>query len=787
MEYDEKIDLAIGHSARSKVWKNQEWSWSKLVEKLQQDSRTRETLKEFQSATKEEKLKIKDVGGYVGGYLKNGRRKPAHVVHRQLVTLDIDFAHSDFWDDLTLQFHNACVLHSTHSHSPEDPRFRLIMPLSRKVDPDEYVAVSRKVAGLLGIDLFDNTTFETNRLMFWPSTSVDAEYYCQIQDGPWLDPDEILSMYPDWKDSSLWPTATNRIPELKEREKKQADPTQKKGLVGAFCRAYPIEEVIEKHLQEVYVPAGEERYTYTKGTTSSGLTIHDGLFAYSHHGTDPASGKLCNAFDLVRVHKFGHLDPSGDLTSTTTPSYKAMEEFCRKDDQVKKVIATEKIQETKSDFGQKLEDSDLEWTKMLEIDPRGNYLSSSTNLNIIFSNDPRLKNRFRENLFDGKKYVFHDLPWRRIPRPEPLKNVDFSGVRNYIESVYGIVGALKIEDALSLEFEKHSFHPVRDYLSQLEWDGQKRVDTLLVDYFGARDTYYTRQAIRKTLAGSVARVYRPGIKFDLVLTLVGDQGTGKSTFVNKLGGPWFSDTFLTVQGKEGLEQIQGAWLIEMAELAGLRKAEVEAIKHFISKQEDVFRPAYGRTSETYRRQCVFVGTTNSTDFLRDPSGNRRFMPVAINPLKATKQIFKDLDLERDQIWAEAVDIYLKGEPLYLDKVAESQALEEQKLHSEVDNRRGLVQRYLETLLPTNWEDLGIYERRNYLEDPLSPRGTQERDYVCIAEIWCECLGKSKDDMTRYNTRDLHDLMKGLDEWEQINSTREFPIYGRQRYYVRKLF
>ena len=289
------------------------------------------------------------------------------------------------------------------------------------------------------------------------------------------------------------------------------------------------------------------------------------------------------------------------------------------------------------------------------------------------------------------------------------------------------------------------------------------------------------------LVASVARTFRPGTKFDLVLTLVGKQGTGKSTFIKKLGREWFSDTFMTVHGKEALEQIQGAWLIEMAELSGLKKAEVEAIKHFISKQEDTFRPAYGRTAETYLRQCTFWGTTNNKDFLRDPTGNRRFMPIDIKPERAIKSVFSELDAEIDQIWAEAVNFYRKGEKLYLSAEAESIAREEQLLHSEADERIGIIDRYLNTLLPKDWDKLDIYQRRAHFDqNDISAKGVYRRDAVCVAEIWTECLGKDKEDMNRYNTRELNDIMRSHPEWEAAKSTRKFTIYGTQKYYIRKL-
>jgi len=430
-------------------------------------------------------------------------------------------------------------------------------------------------------------------------------------------------------------------------------------------------------------------------------------------------------------------------------------------------------------------EENLEWMTELESDAKGNYLSSATNINLIFQNDTRLKGVFKQNNFDNKRYIFQSLPWRRIDKCEPIKNVDYSGIRNYIESIYGIASSLKIDDSLALEFERNSYHPIKDYLRNLRWDRTERLDYLLLDYFGAEDNLYHREAIRKMLVAAVARIMNPGCKFDLVLTLVGEQGTKKSTFIKKLGKEWYSDTFMTVQGKEALEQIQGAWLIEMAELSGLRKAEVESVKHFISKQEDMFRPAYARAAETFPRQCVFFGTTNKKDFLTDPSGNRRFMPVDVIKSNIKKDVFSDLDSEVDQIWAEAYYLFQKKESLFLSKEAETIARNEQINHSEMDERKGIIEQYLDRKLPNDWDLKDIFERKEFLMDPLSG-GDHTKDAVCMAEIWCECLGKDKDSMNRYNTREINDIMKSMEGWEYVNSTRNFKIYGKQKYYIRKL-
>lgn len=791
LEHDMNLSIAIGLSVTSKTWKNTKITWSALVGRLSEPVVTAETYKQFMHATKDEQSKIKDVGGFVGGFLTNGKRDKSSVLYRQLVTLDIDFSHENFWWDFTMLFDCAAVIHSTHKSCPEKPRHRLIIPLDREVSQEEYQAIARKIAGDLNIDLFDQSTFDVNRLMFWPSVSSDAEYYFEYQDGPFLDADYILGLYDNWHDTSEWPTASDSTDVIMQAIKKQEDPDNKKGIIGLFCRTYTIQEAISAFLSDVYEPAGEDRYTYINGTTAAGLIVYNDKFAYSHHGTDPAGGRLCNAFDLVRIHKYGHLDTGKEKNEQDKKSFKAMEEFASKDPLTKAHIAEEKLAEAKFDFAEEVElpddeEQDTSWTSELTANTKGEYENSANNLNVIFQNDPFLKDTFKLNTFDNKRYVTKTLPWRKIDGAEPLRDVDYSGVRNYIECVYGIVSSQKVDDALALEIEKKKFHPIVDYIKSLQWDGLRRVDTLLIDYFGAEDNVYTRAAIRKMLCAAIARVFRPGTKFDMALILVGPQETYKSTFVKKLGKDWFSDTFTTVQGKESFEQIQGAWLVEIAELSGLKKAEVETIKHYITKCEDSFRPAYGRTIETYKRQCVFFGTTNSKDFLRDPTGNRRFLPIDVRPEYVTKNVAEELTSEEvDQIWAEAYMLYNEGEPLYMTGEEDAIAKIEQQKHSEQDERRGIIEEYINAKYPDDWNDMDLYDRRRWLEDPLSKSGTVQKDFVCVAEIWCECLGKEKHDMSRYNTRDINDILRSLPGWEASTSTKNFSIYGKQKYYKRK--
>lgn len=341
--HDISLNIATGLSAKSKVWKNSSIQWSELINKLSSPVITRESYTQFVNAGKEEQARIKDVGGFVGGYVTKNKREKANILYRQLVTLDIDFSYSEFWWDFTMVFDCAAFIHSTHKSCPEKPRHRLLIPLNREVTQEEYQAIARKIAGMLDIDLFDQSTFDVNRLMFWPSVSADMEYYHEYQDGEILDADYILGLYQDWHDITEWPTASTNDAMLKAIGK-QEDPEQKKGLVGLFCRAYTIQAAIEAFLPDIYIKVDDTRYTYAKGSTAAGLIVYNDKFAYSHHGTDPAGNRLCNAFDLVRIHKFGYLDEgSRESVETSKKSFKAMEEFISKDSLCKKQLAFEKI------------------------------------------------------------------------------------------------------------------------------------------------------------------------------------------------------------------------------------------------------------------------------------------------------------------------------------------------------------------------------------------------------------------------------------------------------------
>ena len=803
--HDGKLLIAIGRSRKSAQWQNRELQWSELLDKLAQTTRTRETAAEYAALPKGERDNIKDVGGFVGGYLKNGKRNNASVVNRCMVCLDADYADEGLLDDLDLTFINAYALYSTHSHTLEKMRLRLIIPLSRTVTPDEYAAISRRIADELTLTRFDPTTFEPARLMYWPSTPEDGEFVFRYSDATFLDPDAVLATYPDWTDASLWPTTRPLEERTRAKIGKQEDPLEKKGVIGAFCRAHSITDVLEHILSDRYTPTEQEdRYTFIGGSTTGGLVVYDDKYAYSHHATDPAGGKLCNAFDLVRLHLFtpGGTAPDGSQVGDEANSISAMRAYAAADEATRIQMTEERLRQADEDFSEELPERSqsntaetaADWQSKLTYDKMGNIKNTLTNLLLIMQNDPQLKGVVFNQLSDVMEIRDDIAP---VPWKHPSKfwrDADDKQIISYIETRYGAFSNRNYDVAIGKVTDDRSYHPIRDYLSSLpEWDRTPRIETLLIDYLGAPDNRYVRAVTRKTLCAAVKRVLQPGIKFDTMLVLNGPQGVGKSTLIAKLGGEWFNDSLSLndTKDKTAAEKLQGFWIMEIGELAGLRKAEVETLRSFLSRQNDIYRASFGKRATPHLRQCVFFGTTNEeSGYLRDTTGNRRFWPVK-TPGSGYKHSWQLTREEIDQIWAEALYYVNSGEKIYLDSDLDALAQEEQREAMQTDEREGLVREYLDKLLPEDWETMDLAERRGFLRGDAFTGGNREgtirRNTVCALEIWCECLGRESGAIRRSDSNDIFSMLARIG-WKKAETNslgmRRLPLYGPQRCFDR---
>lgn len=792
---DGMLAISVGNNRKSLNWKSKNITWSNLVKKLSVTKFTDERHADYLKMAKDKQDEIKDVGGFVGGIINGTRRKATAMGNRQLITLDADYAPNDFWDIVKLFFGNACCIYSTHKHTKEKPRLRLVIPLDRPVTPDEYQAISRKIAEEIGIDYFDDTTYQPHRLMYWPSTSVDGDFLFNFQDGAWLSADNVLAKYEDWHDQSSWAVSSRMATIIKRDIKKQEDPSIKKGVIGAFCRTYNIADVVDKFLNDIYEPCGDGRYTFMAGSSTGGAVVYEDKFLYSHHSTDPCTMQLVNAFDLVRIHKFGDLDDDKNVdTVTKLPSFKAMCDFASKDDEVKICLNKERMEEAGRDFSVIEGDSepDMTWTSKLKCSDKGVILPTRANYILILENDPAFKDTFGMDEFSRRIKVRKKVDWHYDKTNDYFTDEDGSAIREIIESYYGLDNRTRFDDAFVVAANHNSFHTVRDWLNSLVWDGVKRCDDLFIDYLGAEDNDYTKAVARKMLVAAVARVMKPGVKYDNMVVLEGPQGIGKSYILKKLGGTWFSDSLSTMQGKEAYEQLRGIWIAEQAELATLRKNEIEAVKQFISKQVDTYRVAYGRTLTDFPRQCIFVGTTNESEFLRDRTGNRRFLPIKCGIHKPKKSLWANtIKDEIDQIWAEAVTHFKHGESIILEGELSEVAKVEQRARMESNPLEGLIMEFLEKEVPKNWYRIDMQTRREFMHGNGFDIDMQDgflRTRISPIEIWCELLEGNIKHFNYANRREIDSILANLDGWKLYKGGKiklSFGNgYGQQRTYVK---
>lgn len=738
-----------------------------LWEKLQNPIRTAETAAEYHAMKKSERDAVKDKGGFFAGTLKGTRRRATEVISRSMITLDHDRLEQGCFDDFA--FKHCTIVYTTHSHTSEAPRARILVPLTRDVTPDEYNAIARYLADEIGMDTVDLCSFKINQLMYWPTASSDGEYICRQYEGDWLDPDAFLVAHPNWQDCSSLPTAPGEKEAVERERKRQADPLSKEGIVGAFCRAYSIQEGIQTFLSDVYEPTTDEnRWGYTKSASIPGVMIYDGKFAYSHHASDPAYGKLCNAYDLVGTHLF-----DGDFTQ--------MAEFAAKDEKVRTLALKERQERAAEEFSE--ED---DWKDKLVRQKKSTQLENSLyNIKLIMQNDPYMKNIVFNQLADGME-IKGEVPWSHPGKF--WRDADDAQLICYVDDNYGTFSARNYDIAVAKAVDDRSYHPIREYFAALPpWDGVARVDTLLIDYLGAADNAYTRAVSRKVLCAAYRRIKEPGIKFDYMPVLNGAQGIGKSTFIANLGMDWFSDslTLSDMNDKTAAEKLQGYWILEIGELAGMKKADLDKVKAFVSRVDDKYRASFGRRVTSHPRQCVFFGTTNSENgYLRDITGNRRYWNIKLSGSSKYRPWQMTSELVR-QIWAEVMILADVGEKLYLPPDLEEYAKEEQREAMEHDEREGLVRLYLDTLLPANWDEMDLYQRREFLRgDDTSPVGTDVRVLVSNMEIWCECFSRKKEDLRSMDSYAIAAIMSRLPEWEKQPTPQRIAIYGLQRIYRR---
>lgn len=785
----DKYTLSVAGSSASLKWTTVKYTWSDFLERLNRDIRSTETMRDFDRLDRTARANLKDVGGYMAGELSGARRLKSAVLSRSMITLDVDYADSLFPVEFDTRFPGvAAVIYNTRSDREKSRRFRVVIPFAEEVqDAAQYEAAARKMAELLGIDLFDPTTFQAERMMYWQSLSSDQPKVFEVFDGEPISAEYLLSLYgnnEEWRDIRNWAFKSDQEKETRAIVSKAMaqNPREKAGLVGAFCRAYPVPAAIEKYLSDVYeIAPGNDRYTYKAGHSVGGMIVFDDLFCFSYHSTDPiADGHAYNAYDLVRVHKFGHL---GKEDST-----KEMNKLvCADKECVKDMVTPDADLDDFDDYGDAVKsDNTEEVTELVwDLDGKGNKQVTVNNFVNAFKSDPLLNGLLAYDML--KETIVLTRPSftaKGSKKGDLVNDTDISIIKGRIERMHGIYNDAKLNDAIEQVSSDNAFHPIKLYLESLTWDGVPRIDTFLVDYMGAEDNAYTREAFRKMLLAAVTRIYEPGRKFDTALVFYSEQGVGKSTLIQRLSKGWFNDSLTNLSGKESYEAIQFAWLVELAELSALRKSDVEAVKNFISKREDTYRGAYARRVKTHKRQCVFFGSTNDDEFLKDATGNRRFFPVEVKRTRKTRLIFEpEFDAVVDQLWAEAMEGYMLGEALTLSDEAEAIAGGTREEFTERTPIRGLIEEYLDRLFPADYEDRFLAQRLDFLNGDLGEEGTETKNSFSLIELWTEALGRRKDEYTVVKARELSNAVKALKGWKRDKQARQ-KIYGPQVIYRR---
>lgn len=748
------LAIALAPRRTSKRWTSTEIEWSELISWAEQPGDR------------------KEAGNYLLGTMEGDRRLKTTIVDRSAITLDADdTALEDLPDIVEMAFPYAAIVHTTYSSTPDQPRYRVIVPVDRPLLPDEYVFAAEALAQMLGgLDHFDRGSLEPERYMFRPATADPANYTYRVVEGPPIPAEELLEGFE--------PDLTNeKVP----RTYWKRDPQEIGGPVGAFNRVYDFQEAIEK-FGLPYTPAEPGRWTLNGTRAVAGLNDIGGGFVFSHHSTDPAYGQTCSVFDLVRLHRFGDLDERAkpDTPINRLPSHEAMLDLAISDEKVKEEIGSD-FEAWTDDMDDDSAAPDPNWTTNFLFDRNSKIRDHIVNWDLIANHDPAVQ-RLRYNDMTFSTETSGDLPWRPLEKGGyPFSEADRSALRDYIERVYDLRASRERVDALIFDVSRRNwYNPVKDYLSGLEWDGIPRVETCLP---GVTPTPYTRMVARKSLVAAVARVFEPGIKWDHTLVFYGKENLGKSYWVDRLSRGW-SASLGRPDNKDTWLTMHRSWIMMADEGFSLKKADQDVLKEFLTRTTDVFRLPYDREVTDHPRRCVIWGTTNDDVFLRRQEGNRRYLIVHSERPVDFGELTDDYI---DQLWAEAMALYTLGEALYLSNDQTLMSAQEREAYTEEEPNQGVVERYLDMPVPDDWDDRSIEARRMYIsnfEDGVEV-GDQQIRTVCTAQLWVEALGRAQSTWNRADLLTLASIMKRLPEWQIQPGRHRIKNYGPQTVFVRK--
>lgn len=754
MNPDTPLSIATSAKRNSRHWRQGTVTWGELL------------------AWAETPASVKECGNYVLGTLRDtvafhagaqcvGRhRVKTAIVSRSAITLDADTAKASLPGLVELVLGNAALVHTTYSSSPDQLRLRVIIPVDRPLLPDEYVMAAEVLMNRLGTDNFDPGSTQPERYMFKPAAQELGWYQRWVVDGPVASADELLAGFDP--DLSKQP-----MPRLNPNKR---NPFEIEGVVGAFNRAYPIQEAIEVY-ELPYTSINDSRWQLVGTRAEGGVNLVSEGLVFSHHVTDPAWGKTCSAFDLVRLHRFGSLDEQCNSQTPVNrlPSHQAMLELASTDSRVVAELVG-------AVFSEELEET-VGWRMELKLHPRtGKFIDGIENWDLIMNHEPVFHGLYFNELTMAVETEL-DLPWRDRSKGGPVfGTTDRAALCHHLEREFRVRPSRTLVDELvNTTAQRRYVNPIRDYLETLVWDGVKRVETCLP---GVKPTRYTRMVARKAMTAAVARVLSPGCKWDHTLVLYGKENLGKSYWVDRMSRG-FSATLGRIGDKDTLLTMQRSWIMVSDEGYSLKKADADVQKEFLTRTEDVFRMPYERESIVHKRHCVIWGTTNDEVFLRRQEGNRRFLIV-----KCEKKVdFESVTPEYiDQVWAEAVALFRGGELLFLDDEQSEHSAEEREHFVEEDALAGVLEAYLDTLVPEDWNGMSSEARRMWLTnraDGMVPPGTQLQTRTCSTQLWVEAMGRKFGDHRRSDLLEITASLKRVPGWAQVPGRHRVPLYGPQ--------
>lgn len=767
---DTQFDILTAANRDSLHWTPGKVTWGELAEWMESPADTK-TCGNYILGTMAETTTEHKRRGQPAVPCTGMHRTKLAMRTRGAVTLDVDYPEPGFLADAAVALGHAAIIHTTFSSSPEHPRYRVIVPLDRPVAPDEYHAAAGALMQALGEKQFDAGSTQAERYMFKPSEQEPGFFRFLVLPGAPASADTLLADFQ---------TDLSELPAPKPSRNKR-DPFAIEGTIGAFNRAYADLDKVIAEYQLPYEPSGgTDRYHLVGASAAAGMgEVTPGLY-FSHHSNDPAYGQTCSAFDLVRLHQFGYLDEEAAPGTPVNrlPSSKAMLETASTDLNVVRELVG-------AAFDDELDESagaagSTNWRMELKLEPStGKPKDEIHNWDLIADNDPAFQVVYYNELSMAIE-ISADLPWRSRDKGAEFRAGDRSQLALHVERQYHIrPGRSYLDDLVNDRAMPRRRNPVREYLDGLKWDGTPRVETCIPV---EQVTPYTRLVTRKAMVAAVARMLDPGCKWDHMLILHGSEGLGKSHLVDRLSRG-YSANLGRIGDKDTLIVMQRSWIMTADEGTSLKKSDWDAQKEFITRRDDIFRMPYERESAVHPRHCVIWGTTNDEVFLRRQEGNRRF-----HILRCAKVDFDTLTDEYvDQVWAEAKALYLAGERLWMDETEEEMARRERDGFTEEDAAAGMVEAYLDTLVPEDWDTMTPESRQLWLlnaEDGLGPKGSVRQTRVCSLQLWVEALGRRRGDHKRGDLIELADIMRTMPGWRSVPGTRRLPGYGPQKVFER---